>query len=1161
MIKKILVLLILISSFAHSQVAPVLYYDFDQTNPLSPRVGTGNLSTTGAYAINAGDVGNALDLSNKMGATYSNMVGGTVTPVSGYTIQMLFKPGHYFLYGRNNNLFGHGNMSAYFQIPYGNSLNFTMSFISTVNNVSHNQVLNLTGINRASLSWVLDSAWHHLAFTVNPASGAKQIYIDGLKVSEATGATGSITAASDQRLYLNTTTNYTQYSGHLDEIAIYTSVLTPSQIYQNYQDFIAGDHYTTANASSVPSSPQLTATLDTLDFPYGYVLGSTNSKNCSNSALTQLEQMKYPRFMRTHGLAPMINWGAPNYFGGLFQTDIANPVETSGDLQVNLVTKFKYSLLIADNATVTSTSAYADTTKFQGKWCAIAKRNPTWHTSIITLWSQNNGYLKSQLNPPNYYLRNSSGQYMDLLGNVSASKFTAPTAPPTPLINTDAVGTKTRILSIIAAASPSTIDFLSENDEILKLISTSTLLKDPAVVADYALSGQPNYREYLASKWATMVKNYRDTLLTILPGVPYIQYQMGAWDSTNGRNYYQINWLKYKTGQSNFNGRKYSTSDMYTRYPNNWRTWSSAWHGLQPMIESRYTEIQQGDKVCAPFISPGWNINEESNMRPGRWLGLIKALHFCGVNFYHTGFFNDALSYSTSSPPPHPKGYAWQFAIPSYAQGIASRADTLCMLGNYISDTYAENTKTSIIDGLSLWSGDPRVFTICKKDSAGLNQYVLSTTLQPHSSQKGQVENSKLAKVKIGATNYVFTTRPQGSTYLFNTDSSTVIYLDEWHERIHPERWSRDLYVEFENYNLAEQPYFRHGFTRTYFPNSVSGSTKYFTDFTTTVRGTNTQGGALTYDLGFTEDTLYYLWVRARDLSVGTDDSIRLKIDAASSLRWNNLGSAEVYIMPVNTDTTWRWYRSGNIAGTLPNGTLYLDRGNDVSLHPMLAYLGAGVEVDRFLFTVNADTVLMPEGSGFGSGGSQPLYVDGILTIRQVGTLCEGDSVLLVATLRDTSGSSGHDTIPVAEIPILTWSNGKTGDSIYVTSAGSYNLYAQSIDYSPYVIGYDTIAVTSIACDTACITPANYHITNIARFNTRLIWTGNTSAEAYQLYVYDFTLKTESYVASNPGYNTILVKNLRPGRNYKTKIRSFCKVNGVYVYSDWSEEVYWTTLP
>jgi hypothetical protein len=1160
MIKKITLLLILISYYVYPQTAPVLYYDFDQTNPLSPRVGTGNLSTTNAYAITAGDVGNCLDLSDKTGSTYGYMIGGSVTPVTGYTIQMLIKPGHYFLFGRDNYLFFHGNNAAKFQIPYGGSLYFTLSFETRVNNVTHNQVFNFTGINRASLSWLLDSAWHHIAFTLNATNGVKQIYIDGLKVSDATGATGSITPNADQRLYLNTNTDYTQYSGNLDEIAIYTSVLTPQQIYKNYQDFIAGNHYTTANASSVPSVPQLTAPLDTLDFPYGYVLGSVNSKNCSNSAYTQFGQMKYPRYARTHSLSPMINWGAPNYFGGLWQTDIANPVEESGKLQERMVSKFKYSLLVSSNATGTSASDYADTTKFEGKWCAIAKRNPTWHTSIITLMNQLAGYISSKSNPPNYYLRNSSSQYIGLNGAVSGTKWLSPAAPATPLLNTDAVGTKTRIQSIKTAISPSTIDLVSENDEILYLMPTTTMLADPAVVTSFNSSGQPNYRAYLGSRYAIFIGNYRDTLLSILPGAKYLQYQMGAWDSTNGRNYYQINWSTYKAAQSNINGRKYSTSDMYTRYPENWRTWAAAWHGLQPVIESRYQEILQGDKVSAPFVAPGWDKNEELNMRPGRWLGLIKALHFTGVDFYHVGFFNDASFYTTAAPPPHPKGYAWQFAMPSFAQAIASRADTLCMFGNYISDTYAENTKTSVVDGLSLWSGDPRIYTVCKKDSSGRNEYVLSTTLQPHSNQKGQVEDYKLAKVKIGSTNYVFKTRQQGSTYLFNTDSATVIYLDEWHERIHPERWNRDLHIEFENYDLVSGAYFRHGRTKTYFSSNVSGGTKYFTEFTTAVRG-NGLTDLMTYDLGFTEDTLYYLWVRARDMTVGTDDSIRLKIDITSSLRWNNLGSSEVFIMPVNTDTVWRWYRSGQVAGSIPTSGLFLDHNDDESLHPMQVYLGDGIEVDRFVFTIDEDTVYMPEGNGFGGGGSVPTYVDGILNIRQVGTLCEGDSVLLVATLRDTSGASGYDTIPVSDIPVLTWSNGKSGDSIYVYTAGSYSLYAQSVDYQPYVIGYDTIAVTSIACDTACFTPASYRIVTISKYNTRVRWTGNSSAEAYQIYTYDYALNKEFYTSSNPAYNTILIKNLRPNRNYKSKIRSFCNVNGSYVFSDWSDFIYWTTSP
>lgn len=1148
----------LISSLCIAQTAPTLYYDFDQTSPLAPRVGTGNLTTGGYYAINAGAVGNSLDISDRVDHSYSYFSGGTVTPVNGYTVQLLFKPGWSFLYGRDAILFSHGNSSARFQMPYGsNQINFVLMFDTRIGSTNHTQTLKFTGVNRASLSWILDNQWHHLAFTLNASTGQKRIYIDGLLVNEATTNTGSITAASDQRVYLNQVTNYVQYYGNLDEIAFYTVPITANQVYQNYLDFKAGQHYTTTNATSVPATPKYVAPLDTLDFPYGYVLGSLTSKNCSNSALTQLENYPLPRYTGST-LKPLINWGAPDYFGGLFQPDISNPVEQSGFLQSILVQKYNYSLLVSPNIGNTNTSDYTDTTKMSGKWVAIAKRNPSWHTTVLTFLSQlNNGYFHSQALPSNYYIKNSSGQFIDYGGAVSTTRFLSPAAPPTPLLNTDANLLKTKMNVVVNAMNPSVIDFISENDEQLKLIPTSTMLLDPAVVSDYGGSGQPNYRAYLGARWGRFMTNYRDTLLTLVPSANFLQYQMSAWDSSNGRNYYMINWSTYKTVQKNIGGRKYSTNDFYCRYPDNWRTWQGAWKGWQVMNESKYQEIQQGDKVNAPYVAPGWDKNEENNMRPGRWLGLLKALHLAGADFFHVGYFNEG-SFSTSNPPGHPKGYAWQFAIPAYAHALCSRVDSIDMYGNYVADTYADPTKTSVLDGLNLWSGDPRILTICKRDSADASKYVLTTSLQPHSNQKGQVEASKEAKVKIGSYYYVFNCRPQGSTYYFDTDSSVCVYMDEWHELYHPERWTHDLYVEAENPDAVSGVFVNRSNIRTIFNSSVSGSTKYYTDFTTYMQGRNLQSSSLYYNLGFIDPDTIFLWVRARDITPVDFDTISLKIDVSSSLTWNGSGNKTAIILPEKTDTTWRWYRSGIVAGsnTIP---LWLLHDDSELYHQLSMSFGPGIQIDKFVFTSNSDTVFSPEGNGTG-GGSPYAYAP--VTINQIGTFCTGDSVKVCAVMVDTTGVSGHDTIPVSDMEIISWSNGKTGDTIYVTSSGSINVYIKTVDYQPYLIGYDTTTVTSVSCDTVCSTPSNFRVDYIYRYSTRVRWNRNNTPIAYEVSVKDLSTQISTVTSVSGGGNPwIMIRNLRPNRNYSAIIRSYCKINGQYVFSSWSAPLYWKTNP
>ena len=69
--------------------------------------------------------------------------------------------------------------------------------------------------------------------------------------------------------------------------------------------------------------------------------------------------------------------------------------------------------------------------------------------------------------------------------------------------------------------------------------------------------------------------------------------------------------------------------EVITRWPSNWKTWQGPWHGLKWIVEARYHEIQDGDKLFSPYVAAGWDENPERDVRPGQWLGLLK----CSYNF------------------------------------------------------------------------------------------------------------------------------------------------------------------------------------------------------------------------------------------------------------------------------------------------------------------------------------------------------------------------------------------------------------------------------------------------------------------------------------------------------------------------------------------------
>ena len=94
--------------------------------------------------------------------------------------------------------------------------------------------VNLGEISAVSSGTYNDNLWHHVVVTRTQATGALAIYVDGALVGTATGNTRLL---DDQTLLhfgrMGFGANY--FAGTLDEVAVYTSVLTPTTIGNHYQ--------------------------------------------------------------------------------------------------------------------------------------------------------------------------------------------------------------------------------------------------------------------------------------------------------------------------------------------------------------------------------------------------------------------------------------------------------------------------------------------------------------------------------------------------------------------------------------------------------------------------------------------------------------------------------------------------------------------------------------------------------------------------------------------------------------------------------------------------------------------------------------------------------------------------------------------------------------
>lgn len=945
--KKLLYLLLLVSGFATAQVAPALYYDFDQSNPLAPRVGSGNLSTSGSYQIVPAAVGNGCAQLFKDSLTYKSIVGGSVNSSTAVTVQMLFKAGHNFLNGRSAVLWELGWCSARFTNPTPANTQFVITFITRSNGVSNYMDVTLDGVNRKGLQWYLDSAYHQMVFVYNASSGSKQVFVDGVLLASATVSAGTIELASDQRLYLNENTNYDQFFGTYDEVAVYNSAMPAGQVKQNYDDFKAGQHYTTALAT-VPATPSYTANFDITDYPIGYTLGSATSAGCTYTARQQLTRYPYPRYPLVTTLLKNFNWVDPKYFAGYLQSGASGTEQESVELQKILYNKWNYMLIVAQN--LSTNVNYADTNSFEGKWVKLANANTSWTRSAISFWSQINSvgpslgnYIQYLSLPSNYYMT-SGGNFIltDINGTVTpnGTKTFSPAATQSGLILNDGSAVRTKMQSLLGQLSSGRLDFVNENDEVFKLLDSTVLSSDPVVVADKVASGL-SYREYYGLRQKQFSVLYRDTFMNLQPSALYTQYQVDGWDGTNGRDYYHSSYKYRRQINRTIGGKYYSTFDFYPRYPSNWRCWTSAWRGRQALEEARQTEIGLGDKAYSPFVSAGWDTNEELNQRPGRYLGEMKCLGLLGADFYYAGFFNEG-NFSATVFPPNPKGYAWQMAAPVYSHAVLARVDTIIKTGLYVRDMLADPTKAD--SGYGMWAGDPRIWCVVRQDSLRQDRFVIAASVQPNSNQTNQVPATVYGQIKLKGNYISFPVRQQGSVYYYNSTTGVLTQLDAWHERTHPDRWNQDIQLEAE---VAD---------------SSSAGTWYGFDNSagTYLNPTGTEW--YQYNVAPVKTATHYVWIYAK----GSAGTMTRSINRGSTTASTTL----------DTGSVWKWYKVDSLS--LTAGTSF-----------QFWLKTTGAYVDKILFTT-ADTSLTPRGGAVTPCGTVTV------TISSASSFC--DSTLATAS-------------------------------------------------------------------------------------------------------------------------------------------------------------------
>lgn len=973
--------------------SPLRYWTFENSNSMKDSMNNFNMDPTyyqSPYTINNNSsnvgVGKYMTLNGSSGLIRL----GELAIDSAFTFEFLFRPGYLF------------NMSTFFRridgaietrmgYPY-------ISFTTSTNNYSggttnDEMMINLNQIGRRSYGYFMDGNWHHIVFRYNSKTGIKQVWVDGECPDgySKTLPSGYFTnnTSVNREMILNTQSTYLKYHGDYDEMAIYNYSLPDKQIYKHYQNFIAHQHYTyTASTGTVPTPAAVTAAMDPNEYGPGF-------PTVSVSATDQIKTFPTPRYKTGHTLIPNIPIYGVEYLGGLLQTNTtyAQALNAAKVQQTELVENFNQSLLVTSNTH--EYPYYSDTTKFAGWFMKYANANPSRHTSAMTFWptvnpqiigrTSSQPYVTCNCMANNFYLRNSSGQFLDIYGNTTTSSKTLSPAAPTDSIAYDGLTQKYYLQQMINKLTRP-INLLFENGEVIPFYNNSTTLsKDPAVVTDKNNSGLDWYT-YEGRRAKEKVQAYRNQFMSLsqLANTKFAYYQV------DGQATWRFNYSEMRQTNTQINGQYYPTGDIYVRYPDNWRYWTSAWHGWQWVVESRKVELALGDKLFSPAVAAGWDIDETKNVRPAQWLGLLKAFSMAGAEFFYPAFF------STTAPFQDSKNWAWQVVMPAYAQAVTSRYEDLLRNGSLMEGDVPNDYINPAWNAYTFKTGDLRKLVVIRKHNTQ-NKYAITGTLQPNSNMMGNAENEGVATITLSGQTLKFKVRRQGSTYIYdNTNTSAPVFyqLDAWHDSKHPYHWTKDFNIEGELFDNTNA----NAVIRTQVPAGTTAGD--YTNFTSSVGFSSASQVVYNFQPRMGAPSTYYLWVRARS-KTGTATGFTVSVDGGT-----------VNTFDCIKDSSWVWYRFNT------NNVAVSYSGLTAANHQLaITALNTNLEIDKIALTSSSTAV-------YGNATNPCTTAQATITAGGSTSFCQGGSVTLTASTGTT----------------YLWSNGATSKTITVTTSGTYTV-------------------------------------------------------------------------------------------------------------------------
>lgn len=849
-----------------------------------------------------------------------------------------------------------------------------------VNTSSGSRQLNVdyNGIGVLDPHYLFDGRWHHLVFRFDARSGEQRIFLDGISNAEMVEYHGACAGIPDGGALRFSMGFPWEMNGCLDEYAVYERALPHALIWQHYQDGLNGQHYsqqvTTATLPDFPD-PASQSEFNILEFGPEY-------PNVSETPQALLHGYPAPRYATQHQLRKLVPWITDHEVKHLLGHGSSLAARNAVMRQVLewLTYECNYYLFLGvlqDNCAeqrATNPSPVYESPTYMDMANDLA--NAGQDRFLVSSMGTNRplyldpsfssyAYITNQSLPDTFYIRDANGAplpdvFNRLRWNYAAGAF--PNDFRLDSLDIDGMAQKTCLDSTLARLTVPYVDLLGDNDETMRLLSWGEMSQDGEIQGDMAGNNQGaevfqtglngEFREYQAARHRTFKERF----------VSQYQSYMDSVNQAAGRGIMETWWydldgngFPYDTMRSLIRSRDSLLRAGPHYYPNkpSRAMHTVSWYtGMDHMVKGLSKQLEAGDSLFIPAVSPGFNdggesVADEEMLRPGQFLGALKGLGALGAESYNLFIYQVPGNL-------YPGNYrTWKFMMPSYAQAISSRSEEFLFNGRILGGDTSFISSGADRTYYSFNTGNPFDFVLGRQ-IYGQDRFLISGSIQRRINAVSAGPHEKDVCIRLrdenGAVVYdslAFEIRLQGSTYVLDlTGADTVFYqLDAWHEWKDPWHWCRDFVFEAEVFDSTTSSTGIH----TEVPPQASAGD--FSEFTSWLALGPGESASYIFRPRFPEQDSLHFWVRARSQGGG---SILAEVDGANTQGISGIGA------------NWEWH-----SVTLPY------TGLDTFNHTLTIVAGSSeVEVDALALKRSADDFGSQVISASVSGDSSVCYGD-----------------------------------------------------------------------------------------------------------------------------------------------------------------------------------------